>query len=198
MARIKASDKRKVYTGIDTFITAIPLTPEDTFKFDCIRCGWCCSYTPALNPKESHTIAKYLGMSNGEFFNKHVTLVENINCGYIAALDKIGDKCAFYAKENGKSSCKIQEVKPNLCLEKPVLRLEGRRPQGMESLKLFFEPCRGMGRGKEQSVREWIEKNDLMTYWSDDFEYYSKLAEMARTMPAAEVERKVREMFCQG
>jgi Fe-S-cluster containining protein len=195
MVRIRSSDKKRFSVGAGKYTKAILVKPDDTFRFDCIRCGICCSNPPSLIPKESHAAARYLGMSNREFFEKYVTLQPSIYCGWTAVLDKIGDECVFYSKEDGKASCKIHIVKPNLCRSKPVMRYGSDANPSMESMKILFEPCRGYGRGEEQTIGNWIKKKKLKASWQDDFEYYSNLEKMMDKMPLAELEKKVREMF---
>jgi Fe-S-cluster containining protein len=195
MARIRSSEKKKFEVGIGNYTTAILVKPEDTFRFDCLRCGDCCSHPPSLIPKESHAIAKYLGMSNKEFFDKYVVLQENAYCGWLAALSTVGDECVFYSKDKGKASCKIQNVKPNLCRSKPVMRYASDYNPSLETMQILYEPCRGYGRGEEQTVANWIAKKGLRASWQDDYEYYTSLENMTEAMPLAEIEKKVREMF---
>jgi Fe-S-cluster containining protein len=195
MARIRSSDKRRFEVGFGTYTTAVLVKPEDTFSFDCLRCGTCCSHPPSLIPKEGRAAAKRVGMSNEEFFDKYVVLEPNIYCGYLAVFDRVGDECIFYSKEKGKASCKIHGAKPNLCRSKPVMRYGSDSNPSSENMKILFEFCRGYGRGREQTIGEWIKKNGLKESWQDDFEYYSALEKMMESMPLSELEKKVREMF---
>ena len=195
MTSIRSSDKRKFEVGLGTYTTAVLVKPEDTFRFDCLRCGACCSHPPSIIPKESRAAAKRMGMSSEGFFDSYVVLEPNIYCGYLAVFDRVGDECIFYSKEKGKASCRIHGAKPNLCRSKPVMRYGSDANPSMEAMKILFEPCRGFGRGGEQTVGEWIEKNGLKESWQEDFKYYSTLEKMLKSKPLAEVEKNVREMF---
>lgn len=194
MSNIRPSDaKYKLIGGV--FAKVAEVTLDDRFMFDCLRCGWCCSYPPGINPKEASRIANYLGLSKKDFFDGYVTLQEDDSYGWKAKIDKRGDNCAFWSKDNGKATCKIHSVKPRQCKVKPVLRLGNESFEGLEAMRLLFEPCRGFGRGKEYTVREWIKTNNLEEAWKEEVDYFSELVIARMKTPSNQLKSKIEDMF---
>lgn len=194
MARIRAHDKKKIYIGFNTYLKAIPVKLEDTFRFDCLNCGACCAYPPTVNPQENQAMAKHKGMSKKDFFDEYVVLQPHLIYEWITTLRKVGDECVFYSKKNGKSMCDVHKAKPNLCKAKPLHHISDFHGD-LESFELFYEPCRGFGRGEEQTIRNWIEKNELEKAWLEDTAYYSKLAELNKTLSIWELKNEIEKMF---
>jgi Fe-S-cluster containining protein len=182
MTKVRASDAKYRHIGSGMYAKIIDVKPEDSFRFDCLRCGTCCSRPPGINPKEASRIAEYLGISKIDFFNDYVILMEDPFYGWKAKLDMRGDYCVFREKGDGKASCKIHEVSPRQCRAKPIAGL-GRDPtkSGLEAIRLGFQPCSGFGRGREYTVKEWIEMNGLEKAWQEESEYVKKIRSIRRT-----------------
>jgi len=196
MVKIKPFNKRKIYFGFDGFyVKAVPVQPEDTFRFDCLRCGTCCSNPPGVNPRELSDMAKYKKLSKEDFFNRYITLTEDSVYGWKARINKIGDECVFYSKEKGKASCEIHEKKPRQCLGRPVINLGGNPSRGLDSMMIYFEPCRGFGRGEEQTIRKWVEDRELVKAWKEEYDYIMTLLEMKKNMTVWELKDKITQMF---
>jgi len=196
MAGVRASDAKYKQIALGMYAKIIDVKPEDSFRFDCLRCGTCCSRTPGVNPKEASRIAKYLGISKLDFFSSYVTLMVDPFYGRKAKLDMRGDYCVFWEKEKGKASCKIHEVNPRQCRARPVAGLS-RDPSksGLEAINLGIQPCRGFGRGQEYTVKEWIEMNGLDRAWQEESEYLDKIKSMRLTTPSNQLKAKIIDMF---
>lgn len=195
MVSIRPSDAKLRYVGNDIFMRGIEVGPDDTFRFDCLRCGKCCTHPPGVNPEEASRIAQYLGINRGEIFRQYLTLHEDDSYGWKAKVDKIGDNCAFYSKEKGKGSCKINPVKPRQCLTKPVSRMGSKITVEGLVPDLMFEPCRGFGRGKEYTVRQWITENNLEQLWDEEIDYASKVMMMKQNLSINQLKERIAKMF---
>jgi Fe-S-cluster containining protein len=195
MVSIRPSDAKLRYVGNGIFMKGVEVEPDDTFRFNCLRCGYCCSHPPGVNPNEASRIAQYLGIKRGELFKKYLTLHEDDSYGWKAKIDKIGDNCAFYSKEKGKASCRINPVKPRQCRAKPVSRLGSKMIAEGVVPDLMFEPCRGFGRGKEYTVMEWITENKLEQAWDEETEYALKVMMMKREISSNQLKEKIAKMF---
>lgn len=195
MVSIHPSDAKLRYVGNGIFMRGVEIGPDDTFRFDCLRCGWCCSHPPSVNPKEADRITQYLGISKNNFFQGYLTLQKDDFYGWKAKIDKRGDDCAFYSKEKGKSSCKIHPVKPRQCRVKPVSRLGSKPGDGIDGMDLMFEPCRGFGRGKEYTVRQWIKENKIEDAWKEEEDYFSEVEMLRMCTPANQLKERIAKMF---
>ena len=102
---------RKV-RGLDSLAKALHIQAFE--KIDCLECANCCK-TMSPTYKNVHRIAKYLGMSYQEYFNKYLYF------------DETGDimnknvPCQFLKKDN---KCSIYEVRPKDCSGFPHTQLK--------------------------------------------------------------------------
>ena len=195
MVNVKPSNSKIRYVSNGISIKGVEVEPEDTFRFDCLRCGTCCSSPPGVNPKEASRIAQYLGMGKKDFFRQYLTLHADDSYGWKAKVDKRGAECAFYSKEKGKASCKIDAVKPRQCRSKPISRIGSKLGDGLHGMELILEPCRGFGRGSETTVREWVRKNRLEEAWKEEIGYVYKFMMMGLGMPARQLKEKIEELY---
>ena len=167
---------------------------DDRFRFDCLRCGDCCSLVPDVNPREASRMANYLHISKRDFFREYLTLKEDPYYGWHAELDEIGGNCTFYRKEKGKGNCMVNPVKPWQCRSRPITILD-ENFDSIKSSKIAVRPCRGMGRGPERTVDDWIKKNSIVKSMKYDLEYVNKVLSMKKKMTREQLRTAVTEMF---
>lgn len=102
--------QRKRPKDIDNLIQ--DLDQEVFTKIDCLDCGNCCKTTPSMvNNRDVKRISKFLGMSNGDFTERYLTVDEDDDTVYRQT------PCVFLDKED--NSCQIYEVRPKACREYP-------------------------------------------------------------------------------
>jgi Fe-S-cluster containining protein len=172
MVKIDSSKVKGVYIrelGIKTrLITGVKL--EDSFNFECQKCGSCCYHPSAINPKELSRAANYLGISNAEFFHKYTEMHEDSLYGWKVKFKEKNGHCVFLEK-NDKASCMIYPVRTRQCRGKPVVSIYG----------LSIDPCKGLDKGSEYTVEEWIRMNDLEAGWKEEREYLDKIKSLKFT-----------------
>ena len=99
---------------------------DDTIKFNCKRCGKCCSGRTdiILNPYDVYNIAKGLEITPEEVIKQYC----NVHCGSNSCLpivtlkeDKRGlcPFLKFFANE-GKFGCSVNNFKPGACIMHPI------------------------------------------------------------------------------
>jgi Fe-S-cluster containining protein len=197
MTKLMPSDAKYRFTQTSQglgFSKLIYAEVDDSFRFDCLRCGKCCSIVPDINPKDAARMANYLVMSKGDFFKNYVTLKEDDYCGWRAVLDKVGDSCTFYSKEAGKASCKVHIAKPWQCSARPVTVRDG-DIEYLESLCVSINTCRGFERGPETTVRQWIKNKGMINSLKYEIDYTQKLASLKRQMNRNELREAITKLF---
>lgn len=146
------------------------------FRFQCIRCGNCCTHLPQGVPlfyKDAYEIGLNFNMSLRDFVAKYCELEthEITNNGerlHIPGLylKKIGQTCIFY-KDN---ACSINSVKPYNCQHAPFISLLF---QSDTAIKFLKDNCKGFGQGTYYSKNKikvildrevGLEINDMELY----------------------------------
>jgi uncharacterized protein len=87
-------------------VKAIALNKEAYEKVDCLKCANCCkTMHPTWKKAEVQRVAKHMGMSYKEYFDKHLVMEDG---------DIMNRKapCQHLAKDN---KCKIYEIRPGDC-----------------------------------------------------------------------------------
>ncbi len=102
--------QRKRPKNIDSHIQDLH---EEVFEnTNCLDCGNCCKTTPSMvNNRDVKRIAKYLGLTQGEFSEKYLAVDEDDDTVFRIT------PCVFLDKENNE--CTIYEVRPKACREYP-------------------------------------------------------------------------------
>lgn len=89
------------------------LTRESKFAYTCNRCSLCCrAYSIRVNPYETARLARFLGISTGEFLAKH-TQSEGIELRRDADFT-----CSFL----GPEGCSVHPARPMVCRLYPLGR----------------------------------------------------------------------------
>lgn len=130
------------------------LGPDDTFEFDCDRCGKCCRNREDIlfSPKDVFRIAKFLGRTPDEVIDTYceVYIGENSRVPVVHLLPKPYRKTCPFLPKDGRS---IHPAKPNVCAIFPLGR--AKTADGKE-LIYFTQPV-GCGFGSvKHTPKEWL------------------------------------------
>jgi len=112
-------------------------------KFECKRCGHCCSGEPGyvyLSDEEIGEISSFLGMDREEFLPMYTRRVDAGEFYEVSLRERADYSCVFLT-EHG---CKIQSVKPRQCSTYPFWK---RILSDKALWKAEKEECPGIGCG---------------------------------------------------
>ena len=118
---------------------------KDGLKFECTKCGHCCTGRPGyvwVTIEEIHQIAEFLGMRFRDFVREYV---RKVGARY-SLIEKIGGDCIFY-----DSGCKIYPVRPSQCRTFPFWK---ENLQNIRTWQQAAKECEGMNQGKTYSKEE--------------------------------------------
>lgn len=148
------------------------------FRFQCVRCGNCCTNLPRGVPlfyMDAYKIALLFNLKVREFIAKYCEfelheIVSNGNILHIPGLylKNIGNACIFY-RGNG---CSINSVKPYNCLSAPFISLLF---QSDSAIKYLKSNCKGYGSGSYYSkkrIKMLLEKEARLEI--KDFKLFKK------------------------
>ena len=98
---LQRADKNKV-------LKKLPDLHEEAFsKIDCLQCAACCkNYSPRFKTPDIKRISKYLGMKEGAFIDKYLTL--DLEGDYVVK----SSPCPFLGADN---YCDIYDQRPSDC-----------------------------------------------------------------------------------
>lgn len=137
---------------------------DDTIKFDCKRCGRCCSNRNdiILNPFDVYKIAKGLSITMEEVIDKYCVVQHGTSSGLplvILAEDERG-LCPFlkFSATEGKFGCSINDFKPGACIMHPIGVVRSRDEENGKQNTQFIEvpSCSIHGTNTEIKVRDFI------------------------------------------
>src|SRR5438132_682079 len=118
---------------------------KDGLKFECTRCGNCCTGAPGfvwVSLPEIYRIAEFLGLNDRDFGKKFLRKVDQ----RISLIEKPNGECIFYDQ-----GCSIYPVRPSQCRTFPFWS-ENLRSGG--SWKKAAAQCPGMDQGRLFSENE--------------------------------------------
>ena len=144
------------------------LTLNDSYRFECQRCGSCCSEPGYFSPQGITKVANHLGLSRSDFFRQYcelplqrIVITPRKKSGYCTFLGIVAD---------GRPGCRIHEVKPANCSYLPLspkritidFQIHNSRVI-LDENSTFALPTRscGSGRGPLISVRETVNKTGM-------------------------------------
>ena len=119
---------------------------KDGLRFECLRCGGCCSGfsgTVRVTDEEIVTLARRLNLPEDEFRKRYS---RSVGGGVISLIEKANKDCIFFDKEQG---CTVYADRPRQCQTWPFWRSNIHSP---ERWKRGTERCPGMGRGRLHGV----------------------------------------------
>ena len=118
--------------------------------FECQQSGHCCSGAPGyvwVTKAEIKAIAKHLGWSDGWLDAEHL---RRVRFRY-SLTEKPGGDCIFLKRQEGKTFCKIHEVKPTQCRTWPFWTFNLKSPEHWNGAA---RNCPGMNRGRRHSFAQ--------------------------------------------
>ncbi len=125
-------------------ITARKKWYQTGLRFECIRCGECCSGEPGyvwVTKEEIRRISEFLGRTDGWLDKKHLR-----RAGFRYSLtEKQGGDCIFLKRDGENTSCAIHSVRPLQCRTWPFWN------QNLRSSDTWNEAhkkCPGINTGK--------------------------------------------------
>jgi uncharacterized protein len=114
---------------------------KDGLRFECTRCGKCCSGFPGfvwVNDDEALAIAEYLELPLDEVLGLYTRLFDNRR----SLRDRLSNDCIFYDAEMG---CTIYPVRPRQCRTWPFWESNVRTQKTWEAAQIR---CPGAGHGE--------------------------------------------------
>ncbi len=151
----------------------IPLSIDDRFQFACghdVPCfNACCrDLNQFLTPYDIFRLKKRLNLSSGTFLNRYTIEHMGPQTGLpVISLKAVPEKdlqCPFVSDDG----CQVYEDRPSSCRTYPLARAVSRsRETGKvtEHFALMREDhCRGCDQDHTQTVKEWIEDQELELY----------------------------------
>jgi len=157
------------------------LGPDDTFKFSChpgVSCfNKCCGdVNIVLSPYDVLRMKKRLGLSSGEFLDKHTLLPIQEDMKTPLVLLRMNDdetkSCQFLTE----AGCGIYADRPWPCRMYPLgLAAQKDTPDGWRGERFYFllkeEVCQGWQESSERKVREWLDEQGIDEYdeWGEHF-----------------------------
>jgi Fe-S-cluster containining protein len=123
----------------------------DGLRFECTRCGNCCTGSPGyvwLSERDEQALAGFLALSPAEFRKRYTRLVH----GKLSLVEKPGhaNDCVFLTDDR---RCAVNDVKPRQCLTYPFWP---RILAGPASWEEAGQSCPGIGGGplyKPETIR---------------------------------------------
>jgi Fe-S-cluster containining protein len=129
---------------------------KEGLRFECLRCGGCCSGfsgTVRITDDEISALARRLDLPEAEFRNNYT---RPMGRGVISLIEKENQDCIVFKKEEG---CTVYNDRPRQCRTWPFWRSNVYSP---ERWKRGAERCPGMDRGGIHSadlIRETSEND---------------------------------------
>jgi len=138
---------------------------DDTFKFNCVRCGKCCSGRSdiILTPFDIYQIAKALGITTKEVINNYCNVLYGNNSGLplVTLASDERDLCPFlqFSVTEGKFGCSINTHKPGVCIMHPVgavRKFDVDTKEKYEKQFMLVPACDNNTADVEHKVRDFI------------------------------------------
>ena len=121
---------------------------SEGLKFSCIGCGRCCRGEPGaifFTPEEGRGVRELLGLDEGEFLRRFVTL----RWGKPSFIERANGDCVFYRASDAK--CSVYAARPAQCSLFPFW------PSLLSSRAIWefhARSCPGMNEGRHYSAEE--------------------------------------------
>ena len=138
---------------------------DDTIKFNCKRCGRCCSGRSdiLLNPYDVYQIAKCLNISTTEVIKKYciVSIGANSNIPIVLLKEDERGLCPFlnYSVEDLSFKCSINDYKPGVCIMHPIGAIrQVNKPEESENIVQYIEvpSCNVHDTSTEVKIKDFI------------------------------------------
>ncbi len=149
------------------------LSVEETFRFACgphVPCFTeCCGKLELLlTPYDLLRLRTRLGMSSGEFLDKHCTVRWKTSHGFpevMMKMDLDSDKRCPFVTVRG---CSVYEDRPGACRIYPLGRGSTSHPMDGSRREFYFtvreDHCRGFEQTREWRVKDWLADQGMEEY----------------------------------
>ena len=120
----------------------------DGLRFECLRCGRCCTGAPGrvrVSDEEIAALAARLGLAEAEFRAGYTRRSRGAD---VLLAEKRNFDCVFFDSEQG---CSVYEDRPRQCRTWPFWSSALESP---ESWQTHAKECRGTNRGPLLGIRE--------------------------------------------
>ncbi len=150
-----------------------PIMPEEPFGFACspgVACfNACCrDLNQPLYPYDILRLKKRLRLSSGKFLERYTTQHIGPGSGLPIVTLKPNDAGGLTCPFVSEKGCGVYSDRPSSCRTYPLVRAISRcRKTGRitERFMLLKEPhCLGFNESQKQTVRQWIEGQEIETY----------------------------------
>lgn len=150
-----------------------PIMPDGQFRFACspgVACfNACCrDLNQSLYPYDILRLKKRLRLSSGEFLERYTTRHIGPGSGLPIVTLKPNDAGRLTCPFVSEKGCRVYEDRPASCRTYPLVRAISRcRKTGRitERFMLLKEPhCLGFNEPLKQTVRQWMEGQEIETY----------------------------------
>ena len=122
---------------------------QDGLRFECTRCGNCCTGGPGtvrVSDEEITGLARFLGLSRKAFIDIYTRKVK----GYVSLREKPNYDCVFFTADKG---CGVYEHRPRQCRTFPFWKAVVSSPERWNLESVY---CPGMNSGELHDL-EFIE-----------------------------------------
>lgn len=185
----------------DAILTDYPrMGLDERFSFEChpgLSCFTCCckDVSIVLTPYDILRLTRALKMDSSEFLEKHTIMGINSEPNFPVVLLKMqGDdkRCSFV----GELGCTVYRDRPWACRMYPLGAAEPQNPNPNDHAFHFLLKeaiCKGHGRGREWSVRDWIadqgiEEYDMMGSSFKEFMLHPGWTKKGEVIPAGKLD----------
>lgn len=154
-------------------LTQLEIQGDTQFRFKCIddcrKESGCCRGTTWLLPEDFSELAKYLHLSNKEFFRKYCNLIyfkmpEMPSGNYLVVLKRDNNGYCILLNSNNKiKDCSVYENRPYVCRTFPVFIEKGyciRMCSGVQIDDLRAE------KGDLYTVDQWTKNNKTIDFYN--------------------------------
>lgn len=150
---------------------SVRMNPDSRFCFHCgpeRECFNCCcaDVTILLSPYDVLRLKNSLALDSFEFLEKYTLTMRSRDRQVPVVLLRMGEtdrKCPFV----GESGCTVYNNRPWPCRMYPLGMAEPKGPNAAANRFYFLveeELCQGRRDGKERTVRQWIDDQQIDTY----------------------------------
>jgi uncharacterized protein len=142
---------------------------RDGLRFECVRCGQCCTGAPGnvwVSPASTRALGAHLGLSETEFLARHTRAGHRAG---VRLIEKPNQDCIFYEREpdanvpgagspdvssrgaGNEPGCRVYALRPRQCRTWPFWR---RNLRSAAAWADAAETCPGMDRGRLYTLEE--------------------------------------------
>jgi hypothetical protein len=155
--------------------------PDDRFSFDChpgVSCFSCCcsDVNIFLSPYDVLRLKRRLGLTSGEFLDRHTLLPVQKEMKTPAVLLRMKDDEARTCPFLGAEGCTVYGDRPWPCRMYPLgLAAQKDTTDGWRGEHFYFlleeEVCKGFEEDRERTVREWLDEQGMDAYddWGEGY-----------------------------